>query len=104
MNRILAPDESGHFGYIYGQEHAGLFLQTLSTNRAVFRHSRSGQILFFHLGSSEQRSALLARLPSHYNFERDSTWVLKGLGQIHDLLVELGMKRRWHERAWHYSS
>ena len=104
MIKILAPDESGHFGYVYGQNHRGLFLQTLSANRAAFRHSRSGLTLFFHLGSSNDRNALLTSLPKLYDFERDSTWVLKGLGRLHELLLEQGLSRRWFERAWHYES
>lgn len=45
---------------------------------------------------------ILCLLSERYDFQRDSTWVLKSQGELHQQLIGLGLSRTWVHRAWHY--
>lgn len=102
MDSISAPTAEGTYQTIYGVQENGLFLQRLDAERYVFRHAASGLSLFYFLGAQPTARALLERLSKRYDFQRDSTWVLKSQSEIHRQLQALGLTRRWLHRAWHY--
>jgi hypothetical protein len=102
MDSISAPTAEGTYQTVLGRQEKGLFLQRIDSERYCFRHAASGLSLFYFLGCDREARTLLEQLAERYNFERDSTWVLKSQGEIHRALQSLGLKRRWLNRAWHY--
>ena len=102
MDSIIAPSIDGTFQTLYGREYRGLFLQSLEPARFLFRHSSSGLSLFYATGTQDEARALQENLVQLYNFQRDSTWVLKGQGELHLILQRLGLNKQWRQRAWHY--
>lgn len=102
MDSILAPSSDGSFHSIFGKQNRGLFLQRLQEERFVFRHAASGLSLFYFLGPEPSAQLILCLLSEHYDFQRDSTWVLKSQGELHQHLTGLGLSRVWVHRAWHY--
>ena len=102
MDSILAPSSDGTFHTIFGKQNRGLFLQRLQEERFVFRHAASGLSLFYLLAQESQARLLLNLLSERYDFQRDSTWVLKSQGELHQQLLNLGLGRTWCHRAWHY--
>jgi hypothetical protein len=103
MDSILVPIADGTFQRVYGCVVAGLFLQRLENGRFLARHAASGLSLFHFLGPDTAARRLQLDLAGRYDFERDSTWVMKGQSEIHSILVETGLERRWLYRSWHYS-
>ena len=95
MDSILAPTSDGTFQWVFGHSTDGLFLHRLDKERFLFRHSGSGLSLFYFSGSFLQARELQKQIAARYNFCRDSTWVLKGQSEIHALLLDLGLSRRW---------
>ena len=102
MDSILAPSSDGTFETLFGINNSGLFLQRLQTHRYVYRHTASGLSLFCATGNEKCARNLQNELIEKYDFQRDSTWVLKSLGELHSLLRQMGLKRHWLQRAWHY--
>lgn len=103
MDSILAPSVDGSFQTIFGHECKGLFAQKLGPERFLFRHSASGHSLFHLLGDENMARDVQQELAQRYDFTQDSTWVLKGQGQIHRLLVQQNLSRQWLHRSWHYT-
>ena len=102
MDSISAPTAEGTYQTVFGRQERGLFLQRIESERYCFRHSASGLSLFYFMGNEKDARTLLEQLAERYDFQRDSTWVLKSQGEIHRQLQSLGLKRRWLNRAWHY--
>ena len=102
MDSIFAPGIDGTYQQLYGSLDRGLFFHRLEQSRYLFRHAASGLSLFYFLGCDKSARDVLAKLAGAYNFHRDSTWVLKGQSEIHALLKDFGLRRRWLYRAWHY--
>jgi hypothetical protein len=102
MDSISAPTSEGTYQTVFGRLESGLFMQRLDSERFCFRHAASGLSLFYFLGTDSAARSVLRQLVENYDFQRDSTWVLKSQGEIHRQLQYLGLKRRWQNRAWHY--
>ena len=109
MDSISAPTPEGTYQTVFGRACNGLFLQRLGRveadmERFCFRHEGSGLSLFYFLGSESSARQVLERLSELYDFQRDSSWVLKTQSEINrHLQVSLRLSRRWLYRAWHYS-
>lgn len=102
MDCILAPTVDGSYQKLFGRARGGLFFHRLERQRFLFRHQASGLSLFHFLGERNQAEWLQHFLIERYNFCRDSTWVLKGQGELHSLLTRSGLTRTWMQRSWHY--
>ena len=102
MDSLLAPGADGNYHTYFGKAEQGLFVHRVEEGRYLFRHQGSGHSLFFFLGESESAHRLLASISGKYDFCRDSTWVFKGLSEIHALLLLEGLTRAWLHRSWHY--
>ena len=103
MDSISAPTAEGTYQTVFGRLEEGLFLQRLDRSRFCFRHAGSGLTLFYFVGSESSAGEVLRALAARYDFQRDSTWVLKSQGEIHRELTEMRLSRRWLHRAWHYT-
>ena len=103
MDWISAPTAEGTYQTVFGRLEKGLFLQRLDRHRFCFRHAGSGLSLFYFLGTEGHAAEVLRTLAARYDFQRDSTWVLKSQGEIHRELVAMQLTRRWLHRAWHYT-
>lgn len=102
MDTILASSADGTFQTIYGWNRKGLFLQRVAQERYLFRHTGSGLSLFHFIGSHDCAIRLHQEFSEAYDFLRDSTWVLKGQGELQRMLAQSGLKKRWFNRTWHY--
>lgn len=104
MDSISAPTPEGTYQTVFGRLERGLFLQRLDRDRFCFRHAGSGLSLFYFVGEEIAAKNVLCQLAARYDFQRDSTWVLKSQGEIHRELSALNLNRRWLHRAWHYAA